>query len=848
MNRREEPEEMLDRLIADIRDERVEDSVVEESAHRAWEKITKQRSAAVRLSRCEDFQALIPAYRDGSLPPGKRLLLEDHSHSCVTCRKVLFGEEIAAPVKVIELPKRRMSPAKWMSIAASITVAALIGNWTYTQLAPAAGGARATVQGSSGSVYRLNNGVLQPVSVGMELTDRQVLRTAADSRATLRLVDGSIVEVGERSEVNVSANRTDTRIGLDRGAVIVQAAKRRTGHLYVASFDSRVAVTGTLFSVNRGAKGTRVSVMEGEVVVERGHNDKVLHAGDQLATHASLQPVAIKDEIAWSPHAQEHLKTLEQMIAIKKDLENIRMPAMRYHSPLLDAVPSDAVTFVSVPNMRDTITDAQRFFSSEVKRNGGQVDEKFIELIDRVARMSDYLGEEFVLAGVRRGNDVTGIAIADLHRPGFEQFIKTEMEKANETQVQVVTDGAPVRSQQRGELLVKINGNRVIFGVDDSLVNAAARTPGGFASTPFGQRIQQAFNDGASILVAVDLERMLGMGVPDKDKNVLNKLGGDGLRYLVAQQKTRDGRTQHSALLNFSGERHGVASWLGAPGPMGGLSFVSSRAQFAASVITKDPRQMIDELIALIQSHGPNAVAELERLQQLAGVDLKQDIAASLGSEATFAIDGPMLPIPSWKLILEVNQPERLQAALVKVVTALNTEAQKRGDGLTMASSTVQLATGPTTLYTIHFVGAATAPDVNYVYRDGYLIAAPTTELLTQSLRDRQSGMGLDRSGNFRQLLPRDQHANFSALIYQNAREALKLLSRAGGEGNIAEMAEKLGPTLIGAYANADSIEVATFGSSMDLLMQTAMAPMFHGGRPILMKKARTEKQLAAYR
>ena len=37
--------------------------------------------------------------------------------------------------------------------------------------------------------------------------------------------------------------------------------------------------------------------------------------------------------------------------------------------------------------------------------------------------------------------------------------------------------------------------------------------------------------------------------------------------------------------------------------------------------------------------------------------------------------------------------------------------------------------------------------------------------------------MRLDTSGKFRRLLPTDQHANFSGLIYQNAQEALKLLS-----------------------------------------------------------------------
>ena len=289
MNRREQnPEELLDRVVADIRGEQVADAQVAEARRRVWEKIVNQKSG--RLSSCSDFQALLPAYRDGTLTPGRRMLLEDHTHQCVTCRKILFGEP-EAPAAVIELPVRRMTRARWMAIAASATVALIAGRWAYEQFAPAPQGSRASVQMADGSVYRLHDGMLQPVSTGVELDTKDLLRTAAGSHAIVKLMDGSIVEVGERAEFSVSAQRRDTTVHLARGPIIVRAAKRRTGHLYIASGDSRVAVTGTLFSVNRGAKGTRVSVMEGEVIVERGHRDSVLHAGDQLATHSSMQAV-----------------------------------------------------------------------------------------------------------------------------------------------------------------------------------------------------------------------------------------------------------------------------------------------------------------------------------------------------------------------------------------------------------------------------------------------------------------------------------------------------------------------------------------------------------------------------
>jgi ferric-dicitrate binding protein FerR (iron transport regulator) len=864
MNRTEQnPEAMLDRIIGEIRDERIDDGQVEESSRRVWERVASQgASSGARLSSCSDFQALIAAYQDGTLAPGRRMLLEDHTRNCATCRKILFAEpEAVSNVVELRARPRRMTRTKWMAIAASATVALIAGRWTYEQFAPAPDGSRATVQMAEGSVYRLDKGLLQPVSIGTELDTRQVIRTAAGSRATVKLIDGSIVEVGERGEFSVTAQRRDTTVHLNRGTIIVQAAKRKTGHLYVSSGDSRIAVTGTVFSVNRGAKGTRVSVIEGEVIVERGHNDKVLHAGDQLSTHRSIDHVAIKDEIAWSRNASEHLQTLEAMTNIKESLKNMRMPGIRYNSRLMDFVPANAVFFLSVPNMRDALADAQTLVKGELQRAGAEVPEhKMSEFVDRVGKISEYLGEEFVFAGVRSGREFTGLAIADVHRPGLAQFLEAEKTKSGESKIQIVEGAAPVHSRQKEELLVAIRDNRVVIGMDEALVNAAFAGGSGFPATPFGQRIGQAFRDGTGILLGVDLQSVIRSEVQQpNEQTIVSKLGGDGLRYLIAEQKTFNGNTQHSATLNFNGQRHGLASWLGAPGPMGGLSFVSSRAQFAASVITKNPQEMIEELFALAATKGPDGLAKLQEMERLAGVNIKQDVAASLGSEATIALDGPLVPIPSWKVILEVNNQDRLQQSIEKIVVALNREMQKEGRGITIESHTNEqrertgIAPAVSTtmkMYTIRLTGEASIPAMHYTYADGYLLAGATEELVWGAIQNRSSGMRLDTSGTFRGLLPTDQNANFSGLIYQNAQETLKLLSNVapGDQQKVRELAEKIGPTLVAAYAHPDYIQVSTFGSSMDFLMQTALSPAFHGGRKFGPYKHGTPKQTAAYR
>src|SRR5205807_947667 len=103
--------------------------------------------------------------------------------------------------------------------------------------------------------------------LGEQFSEGESVRTASGSRAVLRLGDGSLVEMNGRSELYVSIGWRNTTVHLDRGVIIVQAAHRSKGHLYVNTADAHVAVTGTIFSVNAGIKGSRVSVIEGAVQV-----------------------------------------------------------------------------------------------------------------------------------------------------------------------------------------------------------------------------------------------------------------------------------------------------------------------------------------------------------------------------------------------------------------------------------------------------------------------------------------------------------------------------------------------------------------------------------------------------
>ena len=149
----------------------------------------------------------------------------------------------------------------------------------------ASGGPRATVVSAERGVYRVAAGSLD---AGAAIGERESIRTGPGAHAVLRLTDGSMVDVNERTELFVTAAWSGQAIHLQRGDIIVKAAKQRRGHLRVLTHDSVASVKGTVFAVSAGMGGSVVSVVEGSVAVNHPGREVLLKPGQQAASMPAL--------------------------------------------------------------------------------------------------------------------------------------------------------------------------------------------------------------------------------------------------------------------------------------------------------------------------------------------------------------------------------------------------------------------------------------------------------------------------------------------------------------------------------------------------------------------------------
>ncbi|HST80018.1 MAG TPA: FecR domain-containing protein, partial [Verrucomicrobiae bacterium] len=412
--RKNNPQEMLEQAVAAMRADGPDTQLMHASGERVWQHL-RQSSVAVpageSIRGCADVRSLLVQYRSGELSLARKLLVSAHLNECVECRREAeLGAVSSVPSPWKQALPRNVNPSwRYAMAAAAVVVLAITGYLVSGKLLSGPAGMRARVESFDGVLLRVGFSGEQPLKAGDELGEGQEVRTGVGGHAMLRLRDGSLVEVNERSQLGVSMRRSDTTVQLDRGKIIVQAAKRKTGHLYVTANDVKVAVTGTVFSVNHGIKGSRVSVIEGEVHVAGTGSDglfhnAVLHPGEQMATDAA-RPVPVKQEIAWSHDLDKHLALLAEFAHLSNKLQAVQMPGLRYESKILPNLSGNTVLFASIPNLGDAVQQANQLFQQELqtsavlnewwqqaqsKRNGPD----FNQIVDELHSLSQYVGDE----------------------------------------------------------------------------------------------------------------------------------------------------------------------------------------------------------------------------------------------------------------------------------------------------------------------------------------------------------------------------------------------------------------------------------------------------------------------
>src|SRR5258708_14399017 len=140
---------------------------------------------------------------------------------------------------------------------------------------------------------------------------------------------------------------------------------------------------------------------------------------------------------------------------------------------------------------------------------------------------------------------------------------------------------------------------------------------------------------------------------------------------------------------------------------------------------------MLDDILRSIGASGSTFSQSLAQTNSELGLDVRNDLARALGGELTLALDGPVLPTPSWKAVIEVTNSGALQVAIDKLVQSFNLDAQKSNrPGVTINQAQV----GGRTFYTIESQVGGLSTEYDYTFADGYMIMAPSRPLLLAAL------------------------------------------------------------------------------------------------------------------
>ena len=850
------------------------------------------------LTSCADYQARMPALVAGTLPEAQRLLVEDHTRECIPCRKHL--QAVRAGRAVSDAPGGPAAPARvgrYYAAAAAMVGVAVAGVWLSQRVLLPPQDGIVQVRSVDGRMFMAGDdrgADLVPLGPGDAVDGGDRIRTGAGSRAVLELADGSRVEAAGLTTFRVDARRSGHRVRVDRGSVIVQAAQQEDGSLIVSTEEMLVAVKGTIFAVTHGVKGSRVSVIEGEVEVEKGRERHSLLAGDQFRSRPTLVAMTLQEEVGWSQDADRYLALLEEFKSLRSELNQLMGAAPARHSTrLLDLMPADTKIYVAMPNAPATLSDLFALVRSRAEASGlfaewwtefeasgavGTID----EVIGLLGELGETMGDETVVAlaggiadNTARPLMVTEVSDAAALREALEGHLEELGDAMGEEGTPVIVEDLEAAAESDGVLLVWIADDLAAASPSLAALRTVAANRDGAANPFVGSRLHgrlaERYAAGAELLAAVELATVVteladSEDADDADDNGFAFSGLDHVEDLVAS-RTQDGdRANVTATLSFDGERSGMVSWLSEPGTNGALDFFSPDASFVAAGVIEDPLTIYDEFLEFLAGLGGEMDGPPAEIESELGMSIRMDFLEHLGGEYAAGIDGPVLPTPTWKAVASVYNAEGLQSSIETLIEKAN--ERLAAEGVAAAATLEEQESGGRTVYRLAVAiddadgdgeeadagddedslegvleSLVETPEIFYTYFDGYMVSASSVATIDTAIRYRGSDASLTSSQQFLDLLPENGYADFSAMVYnrlaETAGELFDLLPTevVGDEQQavvqaIEESISSQGPSLYTVYAGRSEIVVTSSGPS--LLAFTGLGPLL--GLPNLLE------------
>ena len=805
-------DEKFDELLKDVRGENATEAEVVAAQRRVRERLTESSTLL-----CSEFQAELRAYVGEQLTDSRRLLVEDHLGRCAVCRRALAearGEpRVLAPRQIAA---QRPGWVRWALAAAAILVVLYMGRHQVDRaLAPS--GPRATVVSVSGDAFRLPQGEL--VS-GEALFEQDVIRTGAGGHAVLELADGSRVELNERTKLSVHSAWSGQTVRLDYGDLLMQAAKQRRGRLRVMTRDSAASVKGTIFAVSSATAGSLVSVVEGAVEVSQSGSLQMLEPGQQAASNLALESVSIEQALAWSEDAEKYYELLAEVMQIEKDLAALPGPALRRETRLLPLIPAGTWVYIAIPNLHGTIREAislvdQRSGENAVLNEWWSSEEgrDLRETVNRIQEVAPLLGEEVALVFSGSASEVAdGIPL-----------LLAEVQSSREDDLRESI------SNLTGDEDISFEIVEGLLLISDSAEHLTMMTAslGGGASSAFAAEIASRYENGVSWLTAIDVATFRSdVSLPSDMQQVL---GLPSMDYLIFEQNSDGLSGGNKATLSFNQTRTGMASWLASPGPAGSAEYVSSDAIVALSASVRDPRQAFDEIVSRLGDDSEFA-AEIKEFESETGISIGLDVAASLGTDVTFAVERPSVPVPGWVIAFEAMNPGALDETARRLVEAYNNSVSdtESNQSLVFTEATVNgrvwrsIALGLTGDEDI-VGGLVRSMELHWTYDGGYLIASTDRALALRAIAVRESGSPLIHTAHFQQRFPSTAELHHSGFFWFNTNGVVADLASLVESPALNKLLDSREPTLVVFDGEAERIHAASRTRLTSMLLDTML-------------------------